>query len=153
MVDFDKLKALGNDLLGKAGDLASKAKEKAGPLAEQAKEKAGPLAEQAKEKAGPLTDKAKDVAAKGADLAAGGIDKATGGKYHDKIEAVQEKVETALGQKDAGDAADEAAAKTKDAIADITPDPAVPTDAPFNEGAGTESTGTGAGSGTGTDAL
>ena len=113
MVSFDKLKALGNDLLEKAGDLAGKAKDKAGPLAEQAKEKAGPLA-----------DKAKDAAAKGADLAADRIDKATGGKYHDKIDAVQDKVEGALGQKSATDDIQDAADKAREAVEDIKkPDP------------------------------
>ena len=98
MVDFEKLKALGNDLLGKAGDIASKAKEKAGPLAEQAK----------------------DVASKGVDITADGIDKATGGKYHDKIESAHTKVGGALGHKDDGADVDTAAEQTKDAVADVS---------------------------------
>jgi hypothetical protein len=65
-MDFNKLKALGTDMLGKATEMA-----------EQAKEKAGPLAEQAREKAGPLAQKAKEAASK----AASEIDSATGGKY------------------------------------------------------------------------
>jgi vacuolar-type H+-ATPase subunit H len=99
MVDFNKLKSLGTELLGKANEFAQEAKEKAGPLAQQAKEKAGPLAEQAKEKAGPLADKAKEAAHKGFDKAAEGIDSATGGKYSDKIDTIQSKVDSALGSK------------------------------------------------------
>ncbi len=111
MVDFDRLKALGNDFLHKAGDLAEQAKEKAGPLAEQAKEKAGPLAEQAKEKAGPLAEKAKDAAAKGVNIAAERIDSATGGKYSERIDTVTDKLSGALGKDDApGGTAAQAAA-------------------------------------------
>jgi hypothetical protein len=77
MVDFHRLKNLGTDIIGRAGDIA-----------EQAKDKVAPLAEQAKEKVVPLAGKAKDVAAKGVDKAAGGLDSATGHKYHDKIGAV-----------------------------------------------------------------
>lgn len=85
MVSFNQLKALGTDLIGKAGEIADQAKEKAGPLAEQAKEKAGPLAE-----------KAKDAAAKGVDKAADGLDSATGGKYKAKIDSVSDKLGHAL---------------------------------------------------------
>lgn len=94
MVNFNQLKALGTDLIGKAGELAGQAKEKAGPLAAQAKEKAGPLAEQAKVKATPLVGKAKDAAAKGVDLAADKIDDATGHKYSGKIESVSDRLGT-----------------------------------------------------------
>lgn len=87
MVDFNKLKALGNEYLAKATELA-----------EQAKEKAGPLAEQAKEKAGPLAGKAKDAAVKGTHKAAETLDSRTGGKYSDKIGTVTGKVDTALGK-------------------------------------------------------
>jgi len=85
MVDFNKLKALGTEFLGRAE-----------ALAEQAKEKAGPLAEQAKEKAGPLAEKAKDAAVKGTHKAAETFDSRTGGKYSDKIDTVTGKVDTAL---------------------------------------------------------
>ena len=84
MVDFNQLKAKGNELLGKASDMAG-----------QAKEKAGPLADQAKEKAAPLASKAKGAAAKGVDKAAGSLDSATGGKYKGKIDTVSDR----LGQK------------------------------------------------------
>jgi hypothetical protein len=77
MVDFHRLKNLGTDIIGRAGDIA-----------EQAKDKVVPLAEQAKEKVVPLAGKAKDVAAKGVDKAAGGLDSATGHKYHDKLGSV-----------------------------------------------------------------
>lgn len=88
MVDFHKLKNLGTDILGRAGDIAEQAKDKVVPLAEQAKDKVAPLAEQAKDKVGPLADKAKGAAAKGVDKAAGGLDSATGHKYHHKLGAV-----------------------------------------------------------------
>lgn len=94
MVSFNQLKALGNDLIGKAAPLAAQAKEKAGPLAAQAKEKAGPLAAQAKEKATPLVGKAKDAAAKGVDRAADKVDSATGGKYSGKIGSVSDRLGT-----------------------------------------------------------
>jgi hypothetical protein len=105
MVNFNQLKALGTDLIGKAGEIAEQAKEKAGPLAEQAKAKAGPLAEQAiakagplaeqaKEKAGPLMEKAKEAAAKGVDIAAEKVDSATGHKYSDKIGSVSDRLGT-----------------------------------------------------------
>jgi hypothetical protein len=85
MVDFHKLKNLGTDIRGRAGEIAEQAKEKVVPLAEQAKEKVVPLAGQAKEKVVPLAGKAKDVAAKGVDKAAEGLDSATGHKFHDKL--------------------------------------------------------------------
>ena len=88
MVDFHRLKHLGTDILGRAGDIAEQAKDKVVPLAEQAKDKVGPLAEQAKDKVGPLAGRAKDAAAKGVDKAAGGLDSATGHKYHHKLGAV-----------------------------------------------------------------
>ena len=93
MVDFNKLKALGTEFLGKAE-----------ALAEQAKEKAGPLAEQAKEKAGPLAEKAKDAAVKGTHKAAETLDSRTGGKYSEKIDSVTGKVDTALRKDTATDA-------------------------------------------------
>ena len=74
MVDFHRLKNLGTDFLGRAGEFA-----------EQAKDKVAPLAEQAKDKVVPLAGKAKDAAAKGVDRAAGGIDSATGHKFHDRL--------------------------------------------------------------------
>ena len=99
MVDFNKLKALGTEFLGRAGELA-----------EQAKEKAGPLAEQAKEKAGPLAEKAKEAAVKGTHKAAETLDTRTGGKYSEKIDSVTGKVDTALRKDPAAGAATGAAA-------------------------------------------
>ena len=55
-------------------------------------DKAKKLAEQAAEKAGPLIDKAAPHAQNAADKAGQQIDKRTGGKYHDKLEAVETKV-------------------------------------------------------------
>ena len=109
MVDFNRLKTLGTEFLGRAGELA-----------EQAKEKAGPLAEQAKEKAGPLAEKAKEAAVKGTHKAADTLNAKTEGKYSDKIESVTGKVDTAL-RKDT--ATDKAADTWPAAAADTAADP------------------------------
>lgn len=132
MVDFNKLKALGNEYLAKATELA-----------EQAKEKAGPLAEQAKEKAGPLADKAKDAAVKGTHKAAETLDSRTGGKYSDKIGTVTGKVDTALRKDPMADPAADAVYIAGDA----TPENAGPIDTGLTD-TGLSDTGlTGAGSG------
>jgi MT0933-like antitoxin protein len=55
-------------------------------------DKAKKLAEQAAEKAAPLIDKAAPHAQNAVDKAGQQIDKRTGGKYRDKIEAVEAKV-------------------------------------------------------------
>jgi hypothetical protein len=55
-------------------------------------DKAKELADQAKGKAGELAEKAGPGASKGLDAAKERIDKATGGKYHDQIESVSNKV-------------------------------------------------------------
>ncbi|MBE9373934.1 antitoxin [Saccharopolyspora sp. HNM0983] len=59
-------------------------------------DKAKDLANQAKGKAEELADKHGPTAAKGVDAAKSQLDKATGGKYHDKIEGVNSKVQDAL---------------------------------------------------------
>lgn len=59
------------------------------------------LASQAREKTGPLAKQAKETTAKGVDAAASGVDKATGGRFHDRIEGVSNKVDQAL-DRDAG---------------------------------------------------
>ncbi|MGW1682227.1 antitoxin [Saccharopolyspora sp. NPDC002376] len=59
-------------------------------------DKAKELANQAKGKAEELAEKAGPSAAKGLDAAKSSLDKATGGKYHDKIETVSNKVEGML---------------------------------------------------------
>lgn len=56
-------------------------------------DKAKGLADQAKGKAGELAEKAGPGASKGIDAAKERVDKATGGKYHDQIESVSNKVE------------------------------------------------------------
>jgi hypothetical protein len=50
----------------------------------------------AKDKAGDVAEKTGPVAAKGVDAAAAGVDKMTGGRFHEQIESVTDKVEGAL---------------------------------------------------------
>ena len=88
---LDKLKGM----FGRSKD---KATEVAGDVAEKAAEVASDVAE----KAGEVAAKAGAVAAKGVDAAATGVDKVTGGKFHDKIEDVSGKVESALDKDDKG---------------------------------------------------
>ncbi len=61
-------------------------------------DKAMDYAEQAADKAAPLLEKATAAAAQGLDAAASSLDKATGGKYHDQIEGVSDKVGSVLGR-------------------------------------------------------
>ncbi|HEY0808421.1 MAG TPA: antitoxin [Pseudonocardiaceae bacterium] len=85
--------------MDKAKDLASKVTDKANQVAGELADKAGPIAEKAKplaEKAAPLAEKAGNLAAKGVSAAASSMDKATGGKYHDRIETVTDKLGEAL---------------------------------------------------------
>ena len=69
-------------------------------------------AKQLAEKAGPLIDKAAPHARSAVDKAGQQIDKRTGGKYHDRIEQVGQKV---------GDYADRRMAATGTAPADTVP--------------------------------
>ena len=87
-------------------------------------DKAKKLAEQAAEKAEPLIDKAAPHARKVADKAGQQIDKRTGGKYHDRIEAVEAKV---------GEYADKRSARrggTEQDEAQVWPDPSAPVTPP-----------------------
>ena len=52
--------------------------------------------DKAVEKAGPMLEKAGELAAKGVDATASGLDKVTGGRFHDQIENVSNKVEGVL---------------------------------------------------------
>jgi MT0933-like antitoxin protein len=70
--------------------------EKVKQLFGQAKDKATDVAGDVAEKAGDAASKAGEVAAKGVDKAAEGVDKATGGRFHDQIENVSNKVEGVL---------------------------------------------------------
>ena len=67
----------------------------------QAKDKATDVAGDVADKAGDVASKAGEVAATGVEKAAEGVDKVTGGKFHDKIDDVSNKVEGAL-DKDKG---------------------------------------------------
>jgi antitoxin protein of toxin-antitoxin system len=87
-------------LRDKAKDLATKVTHKATEVAGELADKAGPLAEKAKplaEKAKPLAEKVKPLAAKGISVAASSANKVTGGKYHDKIDNMSEKLGNVLG--------------------------------------------------------
>lgn len=53
-------------------------------------------AKEAKNKAAELAEKAGELAAKGVDVTASGLDKVTGGRFHDQIENVSNKVEGVL---------------------------------------------------------
>ena len=59
-------------------------------------DKAKEMAQQARSRAGEMAEKAGPSAAKGLDAAKSRLDKATGGKYHDKLENVSNKVEGLL---------------------------------------------------------
>ena len=72
-------------------------------------DKAKKLAEQAAEKAGPLIDKAAPHAQNAVDKAGQQIDRRTGGKYRDKIEAVEAKVGELAEKRMAGRGGDPAA--------------------------------------------
>lgn len=64
--------------------------------AKAAKNKAAEVADGLAEKAGPAMEKAGELAAKGVDVTASGLDKVTGGRFHDQIENVSNKVEGVL---------------------------------------------------------
>lgn len=64
--------------------------------AKEAKDKAAEVAGGLVEKAGPVLEKAGELAAKGVDATASGLDKVTGGRFHDQIENVSNKVEGVL---------------------------------------------------------
>ena len=56
----------------------------------------GRAKDRATDVAGDIAEKAAPAAAKGVDAAAAGADKITGGKFHDQIETVANRVEGAL---------------------------------------------------------
>lgn len=71
--------------------------------ARAAKDKAAEVAGGLAEKAAPAMEKAGELAAKGVDVTASGLNKVTGGRFHDQIENVSNKVEGVLDRAKPGD--------------------------------------------------
>lgn len=92
-------------------------------------DKAKKLAEQAAEKAGPLIDKAAPHAQNAVDKAGQQIDRRTGGKYRDKIEAVEAKVGELAEKRMAGRGGEAAGAAPAAGAADEFPARPEPVDA------------------------
>ena len=96
MASADKVKIVVDNALRKVGEYSEKASDRATGLAEEAAKKAGELTEVAREKAPGYLDRAAELACKAADATADGVDKVTGGRYHDKIDSVHDKVDETL---------------------------------------------------------